>query len=76
MYKSFIRKNNISSAIILFLVMFIFLIFFKPHFLYAKDGSLRTFGIGKSNATILPIWLFVIILSIFSYLLVLHYLMQ
>ena len=74
MYKSLIRKNNISTAIIIFLVIFIIFAFLKPHFLYAKDGSLRTFGLGKSNCTILPIWLFVIILAIISYLVVLHYL--
>ena len=74
MYKTFIKKNSISTAIIIFLVIFIIFAYLKPHFLYAKDGSLRTFGLGKSNCTILPIWLFVIVLAIMSYLLVLHYL--
>ena len=74
MYKSFIKKNSISTAIMIFLVIYIIFACLKPHFLYAKDGSLRTFGLGKSNSTIFPIWLFVIILAIISYLLVLHYL--
>ena len=74
MYKTFIKKNSISTPIIIFLVIFIIFAYLKPHFLYAKDGSLRTFGLGKSNCTILPIWLFVIVLAIMSYLLVLHYL--
>ena len=74
MYKTLIKKNSISTAIIVFLVIFIIFAYLKPHFLYAKDGSLRTFGLGKSNCTILPIWLFVIVLAIMSYLLVLHYL--
>ena len=74
MYKTFVKKNSISTAIIIFLVIFTIFAYLKPHFLYAKDGSLRTFGLGKSNCTILPIWLFVIVLAIMSYILVLHYL--
>ena len=60
MYKTFIKNNSINTSIIIFLVIFIIFAYLKPHFLYAKDGSLRTFGLGKSNCTILPIWLFVI----------------
>lgn len=74
MYKSFVKKNDIATSIIIFLAIFIIFAYIKPHFLYAKDGSLRTFGLGKSNCTIFPIWLFVIIVAILSYLLVLHYL--
>ena len=57
MYKSFIRKNNISTAIILFLLLFIIFIYIKPNFLFNKKGALRNFGLGKTNSTILPIWL-------------------
>jgi hypothetical protein len=76
MYKSFVKTNSIGTAIMVFLVIFIIFAYLKPHFLYAKDGSLRTFGLGKRNCTILPIWLFVIVLAILSYLLVLHYLRE
>ena len=74
MYKSFIRKNSISAAIIIFLIIFIVFMYVKPNFLFNKKGGLRIFGLGKSNSTILPIWLLVIINAIVSYLLVLCYL--
>lgn len=45
----------------------------KPSFLYNKDSSLRQFGIGYKNKTILPLWLFSIILGILIYMLVLYY---
>ena len=45
----------------------------KPSFLYNKDSSLRQFGIGYKNNTILPLWLFSIILGILIYMLVLYY---
>jgi hypothetical protein len=45
----------------------------KPAFLYNKDGSIREFGVGYKNKTILPIWLLSIILGILSYLFVMYY---
>lgn len=75
MYKSFIRKNNITTSIIIFLILFIIFVNVKPNFLFNRKGALRNFGIGKSNTTILPIWLLVIIIAILSYLFVLYYLL-
>jgi hypothetical protein len=49
---------------------------FKPGFLFKNDGSIREFGVGYRNKTILPIWLLAIILGILSYLFVLYYLAQ
>ena len=46
----------------------------KPNFLYNKDGSIREFGVGYKNKTILPLWLFSIILGILTYVIVLYYL--
>ena len=45
-----------------------------PAFLYNIDGSIREFGVGYKNKTILPLWLFSIILGIISYIFVLYYL--
>jgi hypothetical protein len=54
--------------------MFGFIVMIKPAFLYNKDGSIREFGVGYRNKTILPIWLLSLILGIVSYLLVMFYL--
>ena len=68
-------KNNITLvSIVIFLVIFSIVQMIKPSFLYNKDTSLRTFGIGYKNKTILPLWLFSIILGILSYVIVLYYL--
>ena len=67
-------KENITLiSIILFVVIFSMIQYLKPAFLFKSDGSLRVFGIGYKNKTILPIWLFSIILGIFSYLAVMFY---
>ena len=39
-----------------------------------KNGSIKDFGLGYKNKTVLPIWLITIILAIISYFLVLYYL--
>lgn len=72
MYKTFIKNNNISASIALFLAIFVIFIYVKPHFIFNKTGLLRNFGLGKSNTTILPLWLFVIVIAIISYLSVLY----
>ena len=74
MYRSFIQKNTTVVSILVFLVIFIAVQAFKPRFLYNHDGSIREFGIGYKNKTILPIWLLSIVLGILSYVFVLYYL--
>tara|TARA_A100001015_G_scaffold317737_1_gene435490 strand:+ start:3645 stop:3890 length:246 start_codon:yes stop_codon:yes gene_type:complete len=73
MFKNFIIKNLTTVTILIFLVIFIILIINKPQFIFKKNGQPREFGIGYKNKTILPIWLAVIIIAIFSYLFVLYY---
>ena len=74
MLRTFTRNNTTLSAIIIFLILFIIAQMIQPAFLYNTDGSIREFGVGYKNKTILPLWLFSIILGIMSYVIVLYYL--
>jgi hypothetical protein len=74
MLRTFARNNTTLSAIIIFLIVFGLIQFSNPAFLYNQDGSIREFGVGYKNKTILPIWLLSILLGILSYLFVLYYL--
>lgn len=73
MYKTYIRENITLFAIILFVTIFGTIQLMKPVCFYNRDGSLRDFGVGYRNKTILPVWLLSIILGIISYLAVLYY---
>jgi quinol-cytochrome oxidoreductase complex cytochrome b subunit len=73
MLKSFARKNVTMVSVMLFMLIFVLVQLYKPAFLYNNDGSIREFGVGYKNKTIMPIWLFSLILGIFSYLGVLYY---
>jgi hypothetical protein len=72
MYRHLIRQNITIVSIILFLILFSLIQVLKPAFLYNKDGSVREFGIGYKNKTILPVWLLSIILGILCYLFLLY----
>lgn len=72
--RTFIRKHLVSFATILFVTLYVLMIKIKPGFLYNNDGSLRTFGVGYKNKTVIPVWLLAITLAIISYLGILYYL--
>lgn len=74
MYRSLIRRNITSFAIAIFIVLYASVLMFKPAFVFKKDGTLREFGVGFRNKTVIPAWLLAIVLAIVSYLLVLYYL--
>lgn len=73
MIRQFIIKNINLVSIIFFVALFLLVLMFKPGFVFDKNGKPREFGIGYKNKTILPIWLMIIILAIFSYLGILYY---
>jgi len=73
MNKAYIRKNIKYISIILFLFVFYIVIALKPSFLFEPDGSIKNFGFGNTNKTILPIWLIAGVLGILSYMAVLYY---
>jgi hypothetical protein len=73
MNRNYIRENIILVSVILFIIIFGSIQFMKPACFYNKDGSIREFGVGYRNKTILPIWLLSIILGILCYLSVLYY---
>jgi hypothetical protein len=73
MYRTIIRENITLVSIILFVIIFGTIQMMKPACFYNRDGSIREFGIGYRNKTILPIWLLSLVLGILCYLAVLYY---
>jgi hypothetical protein len=73
MLLNFVKNNMTLVSITLFLISFTILMLFKPAFLYNKDGSIKTFGLGYKKKTVVPIWVIAIILAILSYYLVLFF---
>ena len=65
--KLYIQKNLTLVSISLFLIIFTIINSLSPAFLYNSDGSLKEFGVGYKNKTILPVWLLSFVLGILSY---------
>jgi hypothetical protein len=70
----YIRNNLVSISIVIFLAVFGVIQYYKPGFIYNRDGSLRDFGLNNTRKTIFPIWLVTIIVAVLSYVGVLYYL--
>ena len=73
MLRTLARKNITLTAIILFILLFMAIQWFKPAFLYNEDGSIKEFGVGYKNKTIMPVWLLSLLLGILCYVAVLYY---
>ena len=73
MYRTYIRENITLVSVGLFVIIFGIIQMMKPACFYNKDGSIREFGIGYRNKTILPIWLLSLLLGLVCYLAVLYY---
>ena len=72
--RTFIRNHITAVSIIIYIAVFCLVQVIKPGFLYNDYGSLKQFGLGVRQKTVIPIWLITMILAIFSYLFVLYYL--
>lgn len=72
--KNFVRVNKVPVAVSLFLLIFLIVHKIKPTLFYTPDGGFRQFGLGYKQKTVIPIWLFAILLAILCYLVVMSYL--
>jgi hypothetical protein len=72
MNRLFIKQNITSLSILLFIILFGIMAYVKPNFIFHKDGTVRQFGIGYKNKTVIPIWLIVIVMAYLSYLFLLY----
>ena len=59
--------HKVSISISLFIIIYVIVQYIKPKWLYNQNGSIRQFGIGYKQKTIVPIWIASIILAILCY---------
>ena len=70
-YLFYCYMDVLVSSISLFFVLFLIIHCTKPSFLYKNNGSLRKFGIGKKNKTVIHWWMISIVIAILSYQIIL-----
>lgn len=66
--------DKLYLSLILFVTLYAIVNIIKPNFIYNhKQDTLRPFGVGYKNTTILSLWLVSILLAIISYFAVIYY---
>ena len=74
MFNQYISREALSViAVFIFLILFGIINAFRPSIIYNKDLSFRRFGIGYKNKTVIPIWLFTIVLAILVYVAIIYF---
>jgi|694.fasta_scaffold29045_1 hypothetical protein len=73
MFTNFLSREFASIiAVFIFIILFGIINALRPSIIYNKDLSFRRFGIGYKNKTVIPIWLFAIVLAILVYVAVVY----
>lgn len=70
--KDFVRTNASLCAIIVFLAIYGLIVKLKPRMIFYEDGTIKDFGLGYRNKTIIPIWLVAVVIAILSYMIVMY----
>ena len=66
MLRNYIQNNIASSSILLFVILYVFVNYYKPSFLYNTDGSLRNFGINLVEPIIIIIFVLLYCVNILA----------
>lgn len=74
MLNLFVKNHVVLVTITIFLLLLSLIMIFRPAFIFNKNGTMKEFGIGYKNKTVLPIWMVIILLAIISYFFTLYYL--
>ena len=54
-------------SMLLYLFGVALVLFFRPEFMFYKDGRWKEFGVGYEGTTVFPFWMFCIAWAVFSY---------
>jgi hypothetical protein len=60
-------ERQIGVSLVIYMATFGWICWSKPPWLFRPDGSIRPFGVGYRDKTILPLWLVAILLGIIVY---------
>jgi hypothetical protein len=63
-----IRKNPKLWMIAFYLFMVAGFLYFRPSVAFGEQGRIRPFGTGKKEATVFPVWWWMFIFAVVSYL--------
>ena len=72
--EAIVRKNPKMWMLTIYLFAVSAFLHVRPSVAFDQDGNPRPFGTGNRKATVFPVWLWMFVLAVASYLSVVYYL--
>jgi hypothetical protein len=70
--EAIVRKHPKLWMVTIYLILVSVFVHVQPPVAFGKDGQIRPFGTGKKDATVFPLWWWVFVLAVVSYLAVVY----
>jgi hypothetical protein len=66
--EAIIRKNPKLWMVSLYLFFVAGFLYIKPSLAFGENGRVRPFGVGKKESTVFPVWWWMFVFAVCSYL--------
>ena len=66
--KEVLEKNPKLWMVAIYLFLVAGFLYLKPEIAFGKDGQLRPFGVKQKESTVFPVWWWMFIFAVLSYL--------
>ena len=72
--EAIVRKNPKMWMLTIYLFVVSAFLYLRPSVAFDQDGNPRPFGTGNRKATVFPVWWWMFVMAVTSYLSVVYYL--
>jgi len=66
--EAILRKNPKLWVVAIYLFMVAGFLYVRPAIAFGTNGRIRPFGTGKKDSTVFPVWLWMFVFAVASYL--------
>jgi hypothetical protein len=66
--EAILRKNPKLWVVAIYLFMVAGFLYIRPSIAFGTNGRIRPFGTGKKDSTVFPVWLWMFVFAVVSYL--------
>jgi hypothetical protein len=66
--EAIIRKNPKLWMVAIYLFLVAGFLYLKPGVAFGEQGRIRPFGVGKRESTVFPVWFWMFVFAVASYL--------
>ena len=66
--EAILRKNPKLWMVAIYLFMVAGFLYLRPSLAFGREGRVRPFGTGKKDSTIFPVWVWMFVFAVSSYL--------